>query len=69
MDIRSEQTENFREIEPDGNPWIETIISAMNISWKTDGFNSRLDTTEEKLHEPAERAIKISQTEAEGDKG
>lgn len=41
----------------------------MKISWKTDGFNSRLNTTEEKLPEPAERAIKIRQTEAEGDKG
>lgn len=69
MNISSEQIENFRELEPDGNPWIEHVVSAVKISWQTDGFNSRLDTTEEKIHEPAERAIKISQTEAEGDMG
>lgn len=68
MNVSSEQIENFRELEPDGNPWIENVISAVKISWQTDGFNSRLDTMEEKIHEPAERAIKISQTEAERDK-
>lgn len=69
MNIRSEQIENFREMEPGGYPWIEIVISATKMSRKTHGFNSRLDTTEEKIHEPAERAIKISQTEAEGDWG
>lgn len=35
----------------------------MKISWKSDGFNSRLNS-----YEPAGRAIKIGQTEAEGEK-
>ena len=53
-----EQTETFnRLVEPDRNSWIENE-NIYNENF-TDGFIHRLDTVEEKIHEPECRKIKI----------
>lgn len=53
-------------MEPDRNSWNEKD----NIYKEslTDGFNSRLDASEEKIHELEYMAMKFIQTEAEEDK-
>lgn len=66
MNMRSEQIENFnKEMEWDVYFWNEKEYLQKNF---IDGFNSRLNITEEKIHESEYAVIKTTQTKAEGDK-